>query len=144
MSDMGPWTNEDFESLSWHDVHVHGFRFEAFDENEGCADLVLDIDYILKWDKSGDAFSFLISQANLRFHKVFGFKFELDYASPTAGMSPFSLDRIERKLFEAPNGYKSYRWHLRINWPNGNMEFDAHVQPGQWLGPEKRDSGPAA
>jgi hypothetical protein len=79
MSDMGPWTNEDFESLSWHDVHVHGFRFEAFDENEGCADLVLDIDYILKWDKSGDAFSFLISQANLRFHKVFGFKFELDY-----------------------------------------------------------------
>lgn len=136
--------------MSWHDVHVHGFRFEAFDEKEGSADLVLDIDYILKWDRSGDAFSFVVSQADLRFQKVFGFKFALDYASPTAGMSPFALDGIERESLEAPNGYRSYRWRLRINWPVGSMEFEApgfiqhlrgvpHVQSGQWLAPEKRN-----
>lgn len=37
--------------MSWHDVHVHGFRLDEFDENNRSADLVLDIDYILQWHK---------------------------------------------------------------------------------------------
>jgi hypothetical protein len=47
---LGPWHIEDFESLSWHDVCVYGFHFDTLNPDEGTADLVLDIDYILKWD----------------------------------------------------------------------------------------------
>jgi hypothetical protein len=86
MTKAGPWTTADFDAMSWHDVHVHGFRLDRFDENNGSADLVLDIDYILKWEKSGDSFLFTVCRADLRFNDVFGLKLDLDYASPTAGM----------------------------------------------------------
>jgi hypothetical protein len=58
MNNFGPWTSDDYEMLSWHDVHVHGFRLENFKQDNGSADLVLDIDYVLKWDKRGKDFIF--------------------------------------------------------------------------------------
>ena len=79
MTDLGPWHTEDFDSLSWHDVHVHGLRFASFDEDEGTTDLALDIDYILKWEKSADQFLFTICRAELVFHSAFRLKLELDY-----------------------------------------------------------------
>jgi hypothetical protein len=87
MTDRSLWHTEDFESLSWHDVHVHGMRFASFNESEGAADLVLDVDYILKWDREGDAFVFTVCPAELTFHNVFRLKLELDYKTPTAGKS---------------------------------------------------------
>jgi hypothetical protein len=36
-----------FEEMSWHDVHVHGLRIRAGDENGG--ELELDIDFIVEW-----------------------------------------------------------------------------------------------
>src|SRR4051812_23328616 len=74
MTSAGPWTTADFESMSWHDVHVHGFRFDRFNESNGSADLVLDIDYILKWERSGENFLFTVCRADLRFTDVFGLK----------------------------------------------------------------------
>jgi hypothetical protein len=50
MNSAGPWTTNDFDAMSWHDVHVHEFRLDGYKESEGSADLILDIDYILKWD----------------------------------------------------------------------------------------------
>jgi hypothetical protein len=154
MSNSGPWGTEDFEELSWHDVHVHGFRLEGFNEEEGSADLVLDIDYILNWQKSGNGFLFTVCQAVLRFHGIFELKLELNYAAPSAGMCPFSVEGIEREVLVAPNGDRSYRWHIPVNWPQGSLEFQApaftqalvgepHVQSQQFLAPEKRNS-PAA
>ena len=139
--------------MSWHDVHVHGFRFGSFKEENGAADLILDIDYILKWEKRSDAFLFTLCRADLRFHDVFGLKFSLDYAAVTAGMCAFSLGGIEREVLTAPNGYESYRWRLPINWPKGALEFEApgftqvltgapHVQTGrQSLTPQERGGG---
>jgi hypothetical protein len=156
MNSAGPWTTVDFDAMSWHDVHVHGFRFDKFKEDNGSADLVLDIDYILKWDKSGDTFLFTVCRADLRFHDVFGLKLTLDYATPTAGMCPFSVGGIEREVVNSPTGYHSYKWRLPINWPKGSLEFQApgftqvltgtpHVQSGrQSLTPEKRGGGIAA
>jgi hypothetical protein len=46
MNSAGPWTTDDFEAMSWHDVHIHGFRLDSFKEENGSADLVMDIDYI--------------------------------------------------------------------------------------------------
>ena len=122
---LGPWRNEDFDSLSWHDVHVHGLRFASFNEDEGSTELVLDIDFILKWEDSAPDILFTICPAELTFHGVFGLKFELDYAAPSAGMCPFSIDGIQREPLESPNGFKSFRWRLPINWPHGMLEFEA-------------------
>ena len=123
MTNFGPWSTEDFESMSWHDVHVHGFRFVSFNDEEGSADLVLDIDYILEWKRDGNVFFFLVAPAALRFKDVFGLKLSLDYASPSAGMCPFSIDGISRELVEFPNGYTSYRWFIKVNWPYGEIQF---------------------
>ena len=155
MNSAGPWHTEDFDSLSWHDVHVHGFRLDTFKDESGSADLVFDIDYILKWEKSGDGFLFTVCQADLRFHQVFGLTFSLDYATPTAGMCPFSIAGVERELVKFPTGFQSYRWRLPINWPKGLCEFQApgftqtltgapYVQSHQALTPEKRRGGIAA
>ena len=155
MNIAGPWRTEDFEHLSWYDVHVHGFRLDAFNDKDGSADLVLDIDFILKWEPSGDSFLFTVCKAELRFHDIFGLKFSLDYVTPTAGMCPFVIHDIEREQVQFPNGHKSYRWHLTIKWPDGSLDFQApgftqtltgvpHVQSHQALAPERRTGGLAA
>ena len=150
MKNLGPWSSADYENLSWHDVHVHGFRFDNFNPDNGSSDLVLDIDYILKWDKQGQDYIFTVCRAELRFHDAFGLKMNIDYLTPTAGMSPFSIDGIERELIELPTGSTSYRWRIPINWPSGQLEFEAsrftqslvgkpHVQSRQMLSVEKRN-----
>jgi len=149
MNSFGPWGIDDFDSLLWHDVHVHGMRFAAFSEVHGSAELVLDVDYILKWEQAGNGFQFTVCPAELVFHGAFGLKFELDYATPSAGMCPFSIDGIERTPFKLPSGASTYRWRIPINWPSGSLEFDAEtftltlvgtptVQSAQSLPPEKR------
>jgi hypothetical protein len=65
MNTLGPWSTEDFERMSWHDVHVHGFSFERFQPSTGSADLLLDIDFILKWEQSGSGYVFTVCQAAL-------------------------------------------------------------------------------
>jgi hypothetical protein len=155
MIDLGPWSDEDFERLSWHDVHVHAVKLEEFDGENGSADLLLDIDYILKWEQVGTGYIFTVCQAVLRFQQVFGLRFTLDYKTPTAGMCPFSINGIEREPMEAANGYRSFRWHLPINRPAGSIEFEApsftqtligspSVQPEQYLAQSKRHNTPAA
>jgi hypothetical protein len=155
MKKIGPWYTEDFDSMSWHDVHIHGFRFEEFNPDEGAADLVLDIDYILEWHKSEKEFLFTVCRAELRFQEVFRFKFMLDYATPTIGMCPFSIDGINREPLEFSTGFKSFRWQIPINCPLGSLKFEAPrftlklvgepvVQSGQWLSPEYRGGGDAA
>jgi len=149
MNSLGPWTTEDFDSLAWHDVHVHGLRLTSFNESHGSADLVLDIDYIMKWESSGNGFQFTLCPAELVFHGVFGLKVELDYATPTAGMCPFSIHAIEREPLAFPGGSKSFRWHIPINWPHGSLRFEAAgfrltlvgtpvVHSRQSLSPEQR------
>jgi hypothetical protein len=155
MNNLGPWSTEDFEQLSWHDIHVHGIKLEEFQPDNGSADLLLDIDYILKWEQSGTALVFTVSQALLRFHQVFGLRLTLDYKTPTAGMSPFSISGIEREPIESVNGVRSFRWRLPINWPTGLIEFEApsfrqrlvgplHIQSEQSLDPSKRHHAPDA
>jgi len=155
MNDAGPWHTEDYEKISWHDCHVHGWRFDSFNDREGAAELVLDIDYIMKWERAGDGFQFTVCRAELMFHDAFRLKFSLDYATPTAGMTPFMIRDITREQIQAPNGHQSFRWHVHINWPEGFMEFEApgftqrlvgtpHVQPNQALSPEQRRGANAA
>ncbi len=125
------WHTADFDALSWHDVRVHGFRI--VEKDQGTAELVLDIDFILEWlPFEGGGYRFRIAQAILQFHDVFGLRFMLDYVACSAGMTAFSIDRIEREVIgEAAHG-QFYRWRIGVNWPEGFLEFEA---PGfsQWL-----------
>jgi hypothetical protein len=109
MHELGPWNTDDFELMSWHDVHVHGFRLENFKPDDGSADLVLDIDYILKWDTTKNHFIFTVCRAELRFHNVFGLKMSIDYATPSAGMSPFTIAEIDREFVEFSTEHTSYQ-----------------------------------
>jgi hypothetical protein len=143
------WSTDDYDDMSWHDVHVHGFRILRNDGDNGTAEVIFDIDYILEWVKDGARFSFVVAQASLRSHEVFGLKITLDYAAPTAGMCAFSLDGIERELVVNPRGHASYRWKMPINWPSGLIEFSSpgftqalvgprYTQEGQWLEASQR------
>jgi hypothetical protein len=120
------WTTADFDALSWHDCHVHGFRAAGFNEECGTCELELDIDFILEWLPQDDGtFLFRIAPATLTFHEVFGLNVLLDYATPGAGMAPFSLDGIERDPIACATGHTSYRWRLPVNWPAGQIIFDS-------------------
>jgi hypothetical protein len=137
------WTTEDFDDMSWHDVHVHGFRIdESDDENAGTAELYLDIDYILRWGvREETGVRFVVAQAMLRFHDVFGLKFCLDYKRVSAGMCAFSLDGIKREVVTYPNGHRSYRWSMEINWPAGLIEFTSPGFTQRLIGEIFPDSG---
>jgi len=64
------WTEQDFDSLSWHDNELHGIRLRNPSE-EDQFDLVLDIDHILGWTEHPDGtFTFLVAPALLIFHEV--------------------------------------------------------------------------
>jgi len=151
MSASQEWSTKDFEAMSWHDVHVHGFRIVENPGESGTAELILDIDYILEW-LSGDAgFSFIVAQASLQFHEVFGLKLMLDYVQPSAGMCAFSLAGIQRELVTYPTGHTSYNWRLAVNWPTGEMTFSSpgytqrlvgqpRTQAAQSLDPAERNA----
>lgn len=119
------WTTEDFESMSWHDASVHGFQFVGYVPDRGACDVVFDIDYILEWTRDGDGFAFVVVQASLRFHDVFGLRFSVDYATPTAGMCSFMLDGIERSQRVNRHGRVVIEWRIGINWPQGDIGFEA-------------------
>ena len=116
------WSSEEFDSMSWHDCHVHALRIVEADHGTG--ELELDLDYILEWRTEKDKFSFLLVPATLRFHKVFGLRVALDWATPTAGMGPFSLSAIEKNV-EDRGHYIATLWHLPLNWPEGSLKFEA-------------------
>jgi len=151
MSLRTEWETGDFEEMSWHDVHIHGFRIEEKEGDNGTAELIFDIDYILEWVKNNEGFSFVVAQASLHFHDVFGLKFSLDYAKQSAGMSALSIEGISRERINFPNGNVSYNWKIEINWPYGEIEFESpgfdltilgqtYTQPRQSLRPSQRNS----
>ncbi|MCA9233542.1 MAG: hypothetical protein KDA57_23080 [Planctomycetales bacterium] len=115
------WTTSDFESMGWHDNAVHAFRIEEGEDGEG--ELILDIDYIEEWLSGEKHFEFVVCPATLQFHQVTDLRVSLDYVSPSAGLCPFSLHEIEREEHVYPNGYASFAWALRVNWPDGEITF---------------------
>ena len=121
MSDKAHWTTADFETMSWHDCHVYGFRME--EGEHGTAEVTFDIDFIVEWLCISDrSIEFRVAPATLTFHGVFGLRIELDYAAVSAGMTPFSIAGIERDALDYPG---SFRWRLPINWPSGMITFES-------------------
>ena len=143
------WTDEQFDEMSWHDNHVHGL--ELVEGEHGTGELILDLDYILEWQQGREgACEFRILPAHLTFTGVFGLRLSLDYATPTAAFGPFSIASIERRIESRP-GYDAKLWKILINWPVGEMSFeadgyeqrgwgDAVTSSSQWLHAEHRQA----
>lgn len=120
------WTTADFDAMTWHDCHVHGFHLGAVNEEHGSAELSLDIDFILEWlTLSDQTFQFRVAPATLTFHDVSGLRVLIDYAATTAGMTPFSIDGIEREPIICAGIHTAYRWRLPISWPAGEITFES-------------------
>ena len=111
----GPWSDAHFDQMNWHDNHVHGIGIR--EGQWGAGELSLDIDYILEWLPAKDGtVAFRIAPARLTFSEVTDLRIDLDYASASAGLGPFSMDGISR----AGNA-----WTITVNWPPGSITFSA-------------------
>ena len=116
------WTHEQFDEMSWHDNHVHALRVVAGEH--GAGELIFDIDYIVEWLGNGNEFRFRLVPATLRFTDVTDLRVSLDYASPSAAMGPFSIHAIERHT-EQRERYIAQVWRIEVNWPGGEVTFEA-------------------
>lgn len=135
-SELKTWTTADFDAMSWHDNAVHALRVIEGQHGEG--ELVLDVDYIEEWIRGGDHIEFVITPVRLQFHGVSELRVALDYSGPTAALSPFSLDAIERHEHVYPNGHTTYRWLLPVNWPAGEISFNSSGFTQTQVGPSVR------
>ncbi len=110
------WTDADFERMGWHDVQLHGIaRYEKVQRNEeegseghfSGVELLLDIDYILKWAGSDNNFEFWIAPSTLVFDGV------LDFQIEWIGMElQWEMDQITRESARYPSGENCWRWKL--------------------------------
>ena len=116
------WTQQQFESMSWHDNHVHGLRL--VEGQNGAGELVLDLDYIVEWLSGKGAIQFRIVPATLRFTDVTNLRIALDYATPSAALGPFSIHTNERQD-EPRERYVAHVWRIFVNWPAGEITFEA-------------------
>jgi hypothetical protein len=86
----------------------------------------LMLDFIVEWlwheDRSCES---RVAPATLTFHDIFGLRVELDYASVSAGMTPFTIAGIEREALAYSTGHASFRWRLPVNWPSGLITFES-------------------
>src|SRR6266849_3886849 len=98
------WTDADFSNLSWHDNSVHAFR--VIEGKDGTGEVILDIDHIVEWIESDKRYNFRVAPAELRFRGVSDLRMTLDYQSISAGLTPFTLERIELA--------QSNNWTLKV------------------------------
>jgi len=110
--------------MSWHDNHVHGLTIHSGEHGTG--ELILDLDYILEWLPAVEGrYKFVLAPANLCFRDVTDLRISLDYVKPSAAITPFSISNVGREEHIYPNGFKTFRWSIGVNWPEGALEFIA-------------------
>jgi hypothetical protein len=115
------WTDADFESLSWHDNHVHGLGLR---EGEYGGQLVLDLDYISEWRCGADkTCRFMLAPAELTFENVTDLEIGID--SRGIAMGPLSIGEIRREATEHTNQFGRCWWRIALNSPKGDIAFQA-------------------
>src|SRR5262245_1770727 len=120
--------------MSWHDNHVHSLEIRTGDY--GAGELLLGLGYILDWlPPQGGIHTFRIAPAVLHFRDVTDLEIELNYASVSAGLTPFSISGITREVHRFPTGGQTYRWTIDINWPAGVITFVASGFDQRLIGP---------
>ncbi|WP_439699118.1 hypothetical protein ACFGVS_14355 [Mucilaginibacter sp. AW1-7] len=111
------FTDADFDTMNWHDCHVHSFCFNDDDE------LLLDIDYMFEWvqpKKGSKYYKFWIAPCTLIFENVQQVEFELDGGQPI-------IDFIQRENPQATIAAEYLGREFEYDWDmvmvNGEMTF---------------------
>ena len=111
------WSDSDFADMGWDQSRLYSIAIP--DEN---FKLVLDIDYIFKWQREGSSYSgFWVSPCNLIFHNVSGFKSEIDYKDNNL-LFVSEIRRSNERL--TPNKMFT-AWDYEIECDNGSISFSA-------------------
>ena len=115
------WTENDFEEMGWHDCQVHAIAFDP-----DAAELLFDLDYILKWvnpQLSEKHYSFWSAPATLVFSDIASLKVNLE------PFPAFELDGIFREKPEdseaVGNQTTSAAWLWTLNFFNGRITFNS-------------------
>jgi hypothetical protein len=107
------WTQEDFETMGWHDSLVYGIAFgESFQ-------LLLDIDYIFKWVLIGNTYHFWVSPCTLVFEKVYNLKFDLEFPD------------IELEIDNLTRNNPQFLANTDVNIGNTVMDWVIETQQGE-------------
>ncbi|MFB7877991.1 hypothetical protein ACFC06_22315 [Nocardia sp. NPDC056064] len=122
------WTDDDFESMGWHDATVHALCVQP---GEGVLPrLVLDLDYIVRWVHPVPPavyFSFWVAPVTLVFDEVWDLAGDLDFRArslcleiadlhretPDGVSRGFSFWRIEGHAFELKFYAPGFRQYFR-------------------------------
>ena len=122
------WSTDDFEHMGWHDALVHAFAFEP-EEWE----LVLDLDYILRWVDPAPGttgYRFWSAPATLVFADVADLRIEFE---PGPGFELADILRSDPKEPDlGPDSPSSMHWLWTLAFHNGRVSFRS---PGftQWF-----------
>ncbi len=117
------WSDADFGEMSWHDCSIHALGLDQ--DGEYQSDLVLDLDYIVEWIKTGDGpLRFRVAPALLRFQNVD----KLHIQTLLHFKEAFYIDAINC-IAKEDKGVKSYHWTINIQSyseeTDNRIEFDA-------------------
>jgi hypothetical protein len=112
------WTDQDFETMGWHDATVHAYVCQPQSHK-----ILFDIDYILKWVDPvppGTHFTFWVVPATLVFEDVF--EVDIQIQSLQGELTIQEIKRSNPKL--SPNG-KMVVWHYFLDGNEGAISFQA-------------------
>ncbi len=104
--------------MGWHDVRLHGIaRYEKVERDYekgseghygGAVELLLDIDYIVKWDRSEpEHWKFWVAPSTLVFENV------TDFQMKWGGVDfDWEMEKIVREKARYPNGMECWKWEI--------------------------------
>jgi hypothetical protein len=121
------WTEEDFDTMGWHDSYIHAISFGINYE------LILDIDYIFKLIQPTEAngyFKFWVSPCTLVFENVNDLKLNIEISEPfelqisditrSNPQRPINADYIKREI--------EYYWTIETQQGNITLKSVGYKQ----------------
>ncbi len=110
-----PYTEADFDGLSWHDCHIHAlaFRVGDVDADDCTSDFVLDIDFIVERLCGVDSGTqFRVAPATLAFHGVTDLKITIDWGDSgfQNALHEVSIGGIHRQVIQHQRVYLDRPW----------------------------------
>lgn len=113
------WNLKDFPNMNWHDSKIYAIAFK--DEK---FELIIDIDYIIKWikpKKKESHYSFQVVPATLIFKNVWDLEVNLESALD------FQIEDIQKKNPQIPKNINTISENLEFDWiietTNGSISF---------------------
>jgi len=87
------WTENDFDEMGWHDVHIHALAFATSDH-----ELLMDVDYMFAWvdpEPPSKHYTFWMSPCTLIFRNVHSFTANIEWG---LGLEISHVSRDEKRI----------------------------------------------